>query len=118
MTGKIILEPKGEPVKRPDPESADMKAMAFDAERFNAGLRDAHKALSDAGYIAQPGSPNFEGGAAYEEYQRDTAHSARVALLCAEATLLLCTGKVPAYVGDRVAETLAIVRRSLKEFGR
>lgn len=121
---KIVLEPKGEPVKRPDPESADMKAMTFDAGRFNRTIEQAHKALGDAGFIAQPGSPNFEGGAAYEDYQvhsapwreyLDKLHSARVALMAAEATLSLCAGKVPPYVEDRRAETVAIVRASLKE---
>jgi hypothetical protein len=124
--GKTVLEPKGEPDKRPHSDAADMKAMAFDAERFNKTIANAHEVLRREGFIAQPGSPNFEGGAAYEDYQvhsapwvelSDKLHSARVALMAAEATLALCAGKVPPYVEDRRAETVAIVRASLKELG-
>ena len=47
---------------------------------------------------------------------RDRLHSARVALMAAEATLALCCGKLPAYVEDRRTETHAIVRKALAEW--
>ena len=109
---KIIVESKCEPIKRPHSDSADMRGHQM--------------ALYIQGASAQPGSPQFEGGAAYEDYQvhsapwqdfLDKLHSARVALMAAEATLALCAGKVPPYVEDRRAETVAIVRASLKELG-
>ena len=46
---------------------------------------------------------------------RDKLHSAKVALLAAEATLALCKGKVPEYVEVRRAETHNIVRNVLAE---
>ena len=48
---KIVLEPKGEPDKRPHSDSADMKAVAFDAERFNKTIVSAHEVLSREGFI-------------------------------------------------------------------
>lgn len=49
------------------------------------------------------------------ELEHDKVHSARVALMAADATLSLCAGKVPGYVEDRRVETLGIVRKALAE---
>lgn len=45
----------------------------------------------------------------------DKLHSAKVALMAAEATLAMCAGKLPAYAEDRRLKTIAIVRKSLAE---